>query len=90
MCDGCSAHNYASRDACFRCHQPKPHGAGLAGDGSGVPSSLQASGPPADMRDGDWLCVDCNGHNYASRDACFKCHAPRPAGTGEPKRRKFA
>ena len=26
-CPGCEAHNFSSRSVCFRCHQPKPHGA---------------------------------------------------------------
>ncbi|KAI3669479.1 hypothetical protein L6452_40715 [Arctium lappa] len=28
-------------------------------------------------RDGDWMCTNCNNHNYASRSKCNKCNAQR-------------
>ena len=32
---------------------------------------------------GDWFCASCNGHNYASKTACFKCGAaPGQAAPG--------
>eukprot|EP00472_Partenskyella_glossopodia_P003175 CAMPEP_0197531244 /NCGR_PEP_ID=MMETSP1318-20131121/34772_1 /TAXON_ID=552666 /ORGANISM="Partenskyella glossopodia, Strain RCC365" /LENGTH=492 /DNA_ID=CAMNT_0043087389 /DNA_START=73 /DNA_END=1551 /DNA_ORIENTATION=- len=30
-----------------------------------------------DFRAGDWLCKMCQAHNFASRNKCFKCAAPR-------------
>jgi hypothetical protein len=33
-----------------------------------------------DVRDGDWTCSSCKGHNFASKIACFTCRTPRPAG----------
>jgi hypothetical protein len=27
---------------------------------------------------GDWTCAACEAHNFRSRQACFKCAAPRP------------
>jgi len=30
-----------------------------------------------DFRKGDWNCKMCKGHNFASRNKCYKCHAPR-------------
>ena len=34
------------------------------------------------MRPGDWMCSSCNSHNYASRNECFRCHAPKGADQG--------
>ena len=33
-----------------------------------------------DVRDGDWSCEVCKGHNFANKIACFTCRSPRPAG----------
>ena len=32
------------------------------------------------MREGDWICSGCKGHNFASKIACFTCRTPRPPG----------
>lgn len=29
------------------------------------------------MKQGDWNCGNCNAHNFASRDYCFKCNISR-------------
>ncbi len=29
------------------------------------------------FREGDWNCNSCQGHNFASKTACFKCGVPR-------------
>jgi len=34
----------------------------------------------APMREGDWICPGCENHNFASRQACNKCQAPRSDG----------
>ena len=34
------------------------------------------------VRPGDWNCDSCGAHNFASRNACFKCHAPKGGGSG--------
>lgn len=28
-------------------------------------------------RDGDWMCTNCNNHNYASRSECNRCKTQR-------------
>jgi hypothetical protein len=66
ICDGCRAHNFASRSACFRCRAPSAGGDAAAGGGS--PGSN-----PDNFRSGDWICKDCKAHNFASRSSCFKC-----------------
>lgn len=30
------------------------------------------------LREGDWICELCQGHNFATKIACFTCHAARP------------
>ncbi|XAR57973.1 hypothetical protein NMG60_11026296 [Bertholletia excelsa] len=32
-------------------------------------------------RDGDWMCTNCNNHNYASRSCCNRCKNPKDAAT---------
>ena len=38
----------------------------------------------SEMKRGDWLCPDCDAHNFASKVACFKCGVPKP-GTAKKK-----
>jgi len=33
------------------------------------------------FRPGDWVC-SCGAHNYASKNACFKCYLPKEMATG--------
>ena len=33
--------------------------------------------PAAAVKQGDWACKECGGHNFASREECFKCSAPK-------------
>lgn len=32
-------------------------------------------------RGGDWMCTNCNNHNYASRAQCNRCKTPRDGST---------
>jgi len=63
-----------------------PAGAAAAGGGAGAPaggsSTYQYPRKPkdGDVRDGDWICSGCKGHNFASKIACFTCRTPRPPG----------
>ena len=34
------------------------------------------------IHDGDWTCPSCSGNVFASRNECFRCSTPRPAGAG--------
>ena len=110
MCS-CYAHNYASRDVCYKCGKSKAeaqvnpqevvgyggggggygggyggggYGGGYGGGGYGGGYSGSYGGSfggggggggrgGRDMRPGDWMCQQCNAHNFASRDACFRC-----------------
>ncbi|KAK9845597.1 hypothetical protein WJX84_000581 [Apatococcus fuscideae] len=33
-----------------------------------------------EQKPGDWQCPECQASNFARRNTCFKCDAPRPAG----------
>ncbi|KAG9153249.1 hypothetical protein Leryth_020842 [Lithospermum erythrorhizon] len=78
----CGAHNYASRTSCYRCGTFKydycGYGAGMVAPGA---HAYDASVLPG-WKTGDWICnrLGCGVHNYASRDQCFKCNAPRDYG----------
>ncbi|ELR24980.1 Znfinger in Ran binding protein [Acanthamoeba castellanii str. Neff] len=36
-----------------------------------------------EIRPGDWYCINCGDHQFASRIVCRKCSTPRPAEDGE-------
>jgi len=31
---------------------------------------------------GDWNCPNCEAMVFASKNACYKCHTPKPQGAG--------
>lgn len=69
---GCTNNNYASREKCKKCGQPKEVAASLQSHlsyfdqlGSLLPFSNQASALK-EWRSGDWICT-CGFHNYSSR-----------------------
>eukprot|EP00802_Teleaulax_amphioxeia_P018271 Tamp_18462.p2 GENE.Tamp_18462~~Tamp_18462.p2 ORF type:complete len:307 (+),score=24.66 Tamp_18462:119-922(+) len=92
-CPTCSANVFATRSECFRCQTPKPGGAGagasasVIGGGRGFAGKRGgynggfvgpfSGGPP--RREGDWTCPTCSANVYATRTACFRCNAPKPA-----------
>lgn len=49
---------------------------GAMGLGCGM-GGQQAGGCGGDFRQGDWVCAHCGNHNYAKREVCNKCSAPR-------------
>merc|ERR1740123_292223 len=75
MCPSCGNHNYAAREVCNKCATPRPDGGGgygAAAAGS-KPAASPYSKPPAQMKEGDWICPMCSNHNYATRVKCNKC-----------------
>ena len=40
-------------------------------------------------RPGDWVCYECNENNFARRDNCFGCKAPRGGGGGGYKSSRY-
>ncbi|CAM9518110.1 unnamed protein product [Ectocarpus fasciculatus] len=78
-CPTCGNHVFASRAVCPRCREPRPYeegGEGSSFDGGGVGGYRQRE--PVQKREGDWDCPSCQFHNFASRQACYRCQAPRP------------
>eukprot|EP00927_Polykrikos_kofoidii_P022573 TRINITY_DN21015_c0_g1_i1.p1 TRINITY_DN21015_c0_g1~~TRINITY_DN21015_c0_g1_i1.p1 ORF type:complete len:283 (+),score=24.36 TRINITY_DN21015_c0_g1_i1:99-851(+) len=78
LCPQCQNHNYASKTACNKCQRPKgqtpihTNNKGFGGGGGG------GGGGDKEMRPGDWICAQCNNHNYASKTHCNKCSVSKP------------
>ena len=87
-CPACSANNFASRNSCFKCNEPRAGGDGggygggggyeRQGDFSSFSSGRGGGGGGGyESRPGDWPCPSCSANNFASRNSCFKCNEPR-------------
>lgn len=91
-CPSCDAHNFAARDACFRCGTlPDPAVAAEAREAlaaSRAASSARRSfdrsggGEEQQRREGDWDCEGCGSSNFSWRGSCFRCGGDRPASAG--------
>ncbi|XP_044417354.1 RNA-binding protein EWS [Triticum aestivum] len=55
---------------------------GGMGGGMGAGAAGGRASRPG-WKSGDWICTrsGCNEHNFASRQECFRCNAPRDSGT---------
>ena len=40
-----------------------------------------------EKKEGDWTCQKCSNHNFAWRDVCNRCEAPKTGGGGGGQRR---
>lgn len=84
-CPGCNNVNFAVREACNRCQAPKPYEGAPSGGGGKGPRLVQlvtgggkgSHGGPAAGVDGNWACPQCQNVNFAVRDACNRCQAPK-------------
>lgn len=75
-CNECNTVNFRSRPRCFSCRAARPANAHTARGGAATATAAAegSSGPGGvTLRRGDFLCVACGEHNYASRTACFRC-----------------
>mmetsp|Transcript_8259 Transcript_8259/g.20297 ORF Transcript_8259/g.20297 Transcript_8259/m.20297 type:complete len:362 (+) Transcript_8259:104-1189(+) len=55
------------------------YGGGSYGGGSyGGGSYSNFGGGSSNFRAGDWTCPECSGHNFSSRNSCYKCSAQKP------------
>ena len=84
ICPTCKALVFAFRNDCFRCHTVRPEKAGAAVMVMPRQPPRTDVHPEGDVRDGDWLCDSCGGHNFATKIACFTCRCPRPPGYALP------
>ena len=84
ICPNCHALVFAFRSCCYKCQTPRHEGGG-GGEGAPLETPLDVYYTPrpplyGDVREGDWLCIGCGGHNFAFKIACFTCRTPRPQG----------
>ena len=80
ICPACHALVFSFRHDCFKCHELRPEK--TAASPALIPRQPPRSTghPEGEVREGDWLCDNCGGHNFATKLACFTCRAPRPPG----------
>jgi len=91
-CASCNANNFASRNSCFKCNEPRGasgsggYGGGRSSGGGGGNYERQGDfrsfggrggQSRVESRPGDWPCASCSANNFASRNSCFKCNEPR-------------
>lgn len=83
-CTNCGAEKvYASRTHCNKCGAARPGLPAQQLQQGAPPPQLQQFGGKGEGRPGDWTCPACGaGPVFATRDSCFKCGSPRPAGAG--------
>ena len=74
ICSTCDALVFSFRPTCYNCHSPQH-----SSDHHVTPRQppKTAERPEGDLRDGDWICPGCQGHNFSSKIACFTCRMPR-------------
>lgn len=81
ICSKCGKNNFARRDVCFSCSQPKdPTGAPQQPAPQQMAPQPGVAPAAGEQRPGDWFCVRCNGLNFSRRVTCFSCGAPKDAG----------
>ena len=91
-CPECKNSNFAFRQVCNRCEAPRPGGRGGSRDNGGRSDRRpQRDSGRFDRRDNnrqeiyndnDWTCPECKNSNFAFRQVCNRCEAPRPGGGG--------
>mmetsp|Transcript_8982 Transcript_8982/g.25815 ORF Transcript_8982/g.25815 Transcript_8982/m.25815 type:complete len:253 (+) Transcript_8982:104-862(+) len=83
ICPECNSHNFSNKTECFRCDADKPANYVDPEIPNSFRDNRESSGPS--MRPGDWMCPDCNAHNFARNMSCFKCNVERPEDAGAPQ-----
>jgi len=81
-CPSCSNVNFAVRGVCNRCQTPKPAAPQYHQSQGGTqyhqPQQKGGKGGPQAGVDGAWACPGCQNINFAVRQACNRCQAPKP------------
>lgn len=74
ICTVCDALVFSFRSVCYNCNAIQPDS-----DHQVLPRQppRTADRPEGDLREGDWLCPGCQGHNFSNKIACFTCRMPR-------------
>ena len=84
-CGSCGNVNFAHRDMCNRCNNPKELATWEQPPG-GQPTweqPMQKRGRPVAGVDGNWACGSCGNVNFAHRDMCNRCNNPKELATWE-------
>ena len=94
VCPSCKKVVFGRKSSCYKCKTTRPANATLAparvsgpvtstsggGSGGGAPAVGARKPVDREVREGDWVCGTCGGHNFANKIACFTCRTPRPEG----------
>ncbi|RJU88774.1 MAG: hypothetical protein DWC07_07260 [Candidatus Poseidoniales archaeon] len=91
-CPECGNDNFAFRNECNRCEAPRPNGGGnrsgrQGGRQDGRSNGRERFGGRNNHGDNDWDCGECGNSNFAFRQECNMCSAPRSGGRGQSRGR---
>ncbi|KRW98529.1 hypothetical protein PPERSA_00126 [Pseudocohnilembus persalinus] len=75
-CEKCNCKNFAKRQQCFDCNGPRSSNEQKTGEDKNQDTKKVAK--QVEMKNGDWICLKCDTHNFARRTQCFQCHENRP------------
>jgi len=83
VCQSCHTNNFATRNDCFGCRQPRNAviQSVFASIGQPAVANIAVNNnnnqPRSGRKPGDWDCPSCGCVNFATRDSCFKCSGRR-------------
>jgi len=76
-CPSCQDLQFARNAMCRRCGTPRPHT--LGGNGGALAAPMAGfGGGGGNMKPGDWICANCQDHQYARNETCRRCGAAKP------------
>ena len=82
-CPQCTDHQFASRTVCRSCGAARPESYNPEGFNHINTDANTRVKPKPEFRPGDWICPQCNDHQFASRLVCRNCQTPNPVKAGE-------
>ena len=81
-CPKCRNNNFAFRTECNSCGLPRSGGNDRRGGDDRRGGNDRRGGDGKIYTDNDWDCPKCQNSNFAFRQECNRCEAPRPGGGG--------
>jgi hypothetical protein len=97
ICSECNEHNFARRWTCFRCNATKDlttttntntnNTNTTATNNSNINTTTTNNNHFPERKPefpSDWKCSSCNANNFARREICFVCGAPKHAISTDP------